>query len=275
VQKIKYTRFILILLAGLLSGFAFAEVPSAAEKEEGWDFSLAPYLWAAGIEGKEGVVGAGPAANVSLDFLDIVDTLEFAGMLAGEIRHGKWAVIDDFIYIRVSGDLTLSGPLASRIELNQKSVINTLALSYRVVEVDRIQLDLYGGARLWYVDTKLTVTPQRDPNVLGGRPILDSRVREPDLSRRVFQDDALWVDPVVGAKLLVNLGYDFSVMASGSFGMGASDEDWSLMSTLNYEVNNTIQVMAGYRHIAVDYQKSGFVYDIEMSGPILGASFQF
>ncbi len=271
----KKTYISLLLLTGILSGSLFAETTPSLEKEAGWEFSIAPYLWMAGISGTEGVVGAGPAANVDLDFSDVIKKLDIAGMLVGEIRYGKWALVDDFIYIRVSGDLTLSGPFESRIELNQKSIINTLALSYRVVEVDRIQLDLYGGARLWYVDTKLTVTPQRDPNVLGGRPILDSRVREPDLSRRVFQDDALWVDPVVGAKLLVNLGYDFSVMASGSFGMGASDEDWSLMSTLNYEVNNTIQVMAGYRHIAVDYQKSGFVYDIEMSGPILGASFQF
>ena len=31
----------------------------------------------------------------------------------------------------------------------------------------------------------------------------------------------------------------------------------------------------GYRHLAVDYRRGGFVYDVNMSGPILGVVIRF
>ena len=268
-------------LVGLISGVALAEKPvpqktvSPAEKEGGWAFSIAGYLWMAGLKGDEGVVGAGPAANVDLDFKEITETLDFAMMMIMETRKGKWGILNDFIYIQVSGDLQLPGPLESKMELDQMSLIDTLAVSYRVVEEKKVTLDCFAGARLWYVDTELTVTPQRDPNRLASRPRLDARVREPDLSQRKFQEDEFWVDPVVGFKVAADLGHRLSVAAGGTFGMGAADEDWSLIAVLAADVTDHIQLMGGYRHLSVDYEKNGFVYDIEMSGPILGAALRF
>ena len=57
--------------------------------------------------------------------------------------------------------------------------------------------------------------------------------------------------------------------------MGEADEDWNLMGTLNYSLTQQIQLSAGYRHLSVDYQRDGFVYDVEMSGPLLGIAGHF
>jgi hypothetical protein len=47
------------------------------------------------------------------------------------------------------------------------------------------------------------------------------------------------------------------------------------MVSLNYDVNETLLVTLGYRHMSVDFEDGDFVYDVEISGPIIGAVFRF
>ena len=69
-----------------------------------------------------------------------------------------------------------------------------------------------------------------------------------------------------------------SAVASGStpggFGVGA-DIDWQVEATLEYKVNDSFALQAGYRYLAVDYDDDGFVWDVSMQGPVIGAKFQF
>jgi len=216
----------LLIVAGFLAGTVFAETTSSPE-HEGWEFAVAPYLWMAGIEGTAGTVPGLPAASVDASFSDILENLDIALMAVGEARYGKWAVVDDFMYLNLSAGGQAPAPVSGKIEADITSVINTLAAAYRVVEDEKIAVDLYAGARLWHVDTEGTLSE----------------------------------------KMSITLG--------GFFGMGASDEDWSLMAMLNYDVKEWVALTAGYRHMSVDYQDGGFVYDVEMSGPVLGAVFRF
>ncbi len=249
----------LLVLVGILSGTVFAEktLPEMTPESEngGWEFAVAPYLWMAGIEGSAGTLPGLPVADVDADFSDILENLDFTLMVAGEARNGKWAVMDDFIYLNLSAGAHVPAPVSAKAEADIVNMINTLAAAYRVVEEEKITVDVYAGARLWYVDTELAIK---------GGPAAGKT-----------QGDDLWIDPVCGVKMLAELGGNFSLMAGGFFGMGASDEDWSLMSTLNYTVNDLIRVMGGYRHMSVDYEDGGFVYDVELSGPILGLAFRF
>lgn len=42
-----------------------------------------------------------------------------------------------------------------------------------------------------------------------------------------------------------------------------------------YEFNDTVSAIAGYRHLEVDYRNNGFRFDVELSGPVIGATIRF
>jgi hypothetical protein len=60
----------------------------------------------------------------------------------------------------------------------------------------------------------------------------------------------------------------------GGFGVG-SDTSWEAIATLNYRLRVWLWLRAGYRHLEVDYEDGGFVHDVQMSGPMMGAGLQF
>ena len=68
--------------------------------------------------------------------------------------------------------------------------------------------------------------------------------------------------------------YLFGLADVGGFGV-SSDSTWQVMGALSYRLTDRIIARAGYRHLEVDYDNDGFVYDVELSGPILGVSFRF
>ena len=60
----------------------------------------------------------------------------------------------------------------------------------------------------------------------------------------------------------------------GGFGVG-SDLTWDVFGGLGYQFNNSISATAGYRHLEVDYENNGFVFDVELSGPVIGMTITF
>ena len=63
--------------------------PEYAAPADEWTFTLAPYLWAAGIQGDIGLFGRQPI-EVDMSFGDIFSDLRFGGMLVGELHNGTW-----------------------------------------------------------------------------------------------------------------------------------------------------------------------------------------
>ena len=122
----------------------------------------------------------------------------------------------------------------------------------------RVSVDVLAGARIWYVDTEIHLSPGLLPARRAG-------------------DDEVWGDPVVGLRWNAPLGRGFFLTGYadvGGFGV-ASDLTWQLLGTLGYRFNDWISARAGYRHLDVDYKDDGFVWDVELSGPIVGATFRF
>ena len=74
----------------------------------------------------------------------------------------------------------------------------------------------------------------------------------------------------------LEFGSGFAVVAYGDIGRFgiASDNTWQLMGLVGYRFNDWIEGAID-RHLSVDYSNDGFVWDVEMSGPILGVTFRF
>jgi hypothetical protein len=231
---------------------------TAATAADGWSFGLTPYVWFASLEGDVGAISGLPPASVDAGFDDIIDNTDIALMLAAEARRGRFGIIADLNYLALSADGDTPGPLFDDAEVETSTVFGTVAGFYQALAHERVSLDALAGARVWYVDTEIDLSAGFLP-------------------ARSVQDDEVWADPVVGLRWNAQLGRGFFLAGYadvGGFGV-ASDSTWQLLGTLGYRFNDWFSARAGYRHLDVDYDHDGFVWDVELSGPIVGATFRF
>lgn len=246
------------LIAAALAAPAKARDANSTASPDGWSFGFAPYLWASGLEGDVATLPPAPPANVDAGFDDILDNLDIAFMGIGEVRKGRFALVADLIYIDLSNDASTPGPLFSGADLETQAFIGTFQGSYRVIQRDRGYLDVLAGARVWSVNTELSL----------GAGLLPARD---------IDETETWVDPVIGLQARLNLGSGFHVTTMGNiggFGVG-SDLTWDAFAALGYRVNDWFAPIVGYRHLSVDFDEDDFLFDVEMSGPVIGGVIRF
>ncbi len=221
-----------------------------------WEFTLSPYLYASGLDG---VVGVGPtSSDVDLEFSDIFENLDAGGIVAFEGRKGRFGFLLDTIWLKLSGSSDTGKRPFSKVDVEVEEVLLSGYLTYRAVANDTFSLDLLAGARYTYIDTTLQL---KSPNL-----------RDPEAS-----GSKDWVNPLVGARARWHLTEKWFVNAfaeAGGFGV-SSDFAWQAYLGLGYAFNDRVSLQAGWRHIDFDYDRGGFIYDVEMNGLTTGLSFRF
>jgi hypothetical protein len=125
-----------------------------------------------------------------------------------------------------------------------------------VLEGEDFSVDLLGGVRGVWTDTKLTFTFAAGGTSSGDR-------------------DESWIDPIIGVRGLWDLDDRWSVTGYGDAGAGASDYTFQLYGALNVQMTELLRLSGGYRYYDVKYENDGFLYDIVQDGILLGASFDF
>ncbi len=254
--------------AALLTGLFGATVGNAAdltpltpeaktvETRSGWEFTVAPYFWAAGISGNIRQFGL-PEVDIDADFGDVLDNLDFAFMATAEARYDRFSIVGDVVYVKLGADAhTPNGILAGSVDVTSETFAGLLGVGYAVLEDQNGHLDVVGGMKIWSVDT--------DVSFNGG--LLAGVERE---------DSATWVDAVVGLRGNYFFTPEIYVTGWGLVGGGGADVDWDVGLGLGYKFNDTISAIAGYRALGVNYENDGFVFDVVQQGPILGVSFHF
>ncbi|WP_372353364.1 hypothetical protein [Rhizobium sp. BT-175] len=262
-MAMKYLKLGLTLASLISTGAQAADVsplltqePKAAETADGWTFSIAPYLWMAGISGDTAQFGL-PTVHIDADFGDILSNLDFAFMAAGEARYDRFSIIGDVIYTKLSADgETPFGVLATDVEVTSKTFAGLLGVGYAVLDGPSGHLDVVGGVRLWSVDTTLSF----NGGLLGG------------IER---SDDATWLDGMVGLRGKYSFTPEVYLTGWGLVGGGGADIDWDVALAVGYDFNDRISAIAGYRALGVDYSDDGFVFDVVQQGPILGLAIRF
>lgn len=255
---VKYkTLSALILLAAFVSGPQTASAQGAAA-QQGWQFAVAPYIWAAGIEGKLATLPPAPAIDVDVGFSDILKNLDIAFMGLSEFRYGRFSVLLDLTYTRLEAKEDTPGPLFSDAKLVSTAAFATLTAGYRIISEPQGFVEPFVGGRLWYVDTQVKL----------GSGLLAGRKRS---------DDEIWFDPIIGIRGRANLGGGIFVSGYfdfGGYGVG-SELTWQVYGGLGYELSNSWSVFAGYRYLSVEYDRDGFLYDIDQHGPMTGVTYRF
>jgi opacity protein-like surface antigen len=256
----------LFCAAGAAS-FTNAYPQTGAATPDGWQFELTPYLWAAGLKGAT-QVGALPRTSVDVGFDDILDNLDFAAMGSFEARKGRWGLLFDAMYIKLSasGEATRtgSGPIGATLtataDLDVEQTLLTAAVAYRFTS-GPTEIDALGGLRY----TKVAVDGDIGASLFG-------------LAGTVTRSgDKDWVDPIVGVRARHRVADRWWINGYadvGGFGVG-SDLTWQAIAGVEYEISKTWSAKGGYRVLKVDYDRGGTVYDMKTSGIYLGLGIRF
>lgn len=227
-----------VLMVGVL-GYAQAEE---------WNWTVTPFGFMPGMDGD--VIARGIPAPVDVSFSDILDNLDLAAMVALDANNGTWGVLSELVWMDLQST-SGQGPTEVRVELEQ-TVISAIPY-YRVVADDAKTADIGAGAR--FIDISMDATGPR-----GAR----------DGSQN-------WVDPILLARVRAPVAescYLAGTVDIGGFGV-ESDFTWEVLVKAGYSINETVDLIVGYRHLDIDYKDGDFAYDVATSGIILGAHLSF
>lgn len=251
-----YSIISLLALLAPLQALADDRSPNATADGE-WTVTVAPYLWATGLDGSVGVLGL-PAQSVDLDFTDVLESLEGGLMGVVEARRGRFSLGFDLLYANVSDSFnTPVGVAATSLTAEVTTITATAVAGYDLVPDPTFDLDLVGGARYWSVDNELRVSG----GALGGATVSDGDT---------------WIDLIAGAKFRKSLNDHWDLAGWALVGVaGASDSMWDVMAGVSYRTGTKARIFAGYRVLSVEYEDAGFVYDVTQKGPIIGGVFHF
>jgi len=250
--------FAIFLSAGLSSPASTAQsVPSASAKpespapsDEGWHLDVTPYLWFAGVHGTAGVQGHD--ASVHADASDVLSNFNIGFMGVVEPRYNRVLFPTDFMWIKLTDNRALPSDVdATSAKAEFKQTIFTPSIGYRLVDAKKIKVDWKMGIRYWHLDSSLSLQP----------------------SGQKVSGSADWVDGVSGGKIETLVARKVIVTIGGDAGGGTSRSDYQVYGLVGFRVARKWTLNAGYRYMSVNYRpESTFVYDMTLSGLILGAT---
>jgi hypothetical protein len=252
---------------------------SAAAETPGSQWT--PYLWLPNINGtlKYSIPqGASGSPEVKVGPNDYLEALNFAMMIAGEVRKDRWSVFTDVIYLDASngksgvksinfgGDLVSSSANVSTSS-GLKGGVWTLGGGYAVLPGRPVEMDVFGGLR--YAGLHASTDWQLTAAVTGpggGQTF----PRAGNISERMD----LW-DGIFGVKGRVWLGRsNWSVPYYLDAGAGTSNMTWQGMLGIAYSFKWG-DVSLTYRNLYYVQKGDGLIQDLRLSGPALGVTFRF
>ena len=230
-------------------------VPQSTSTDK-WQFQFSPYFWLAGLHGTAGI--GNRTTQVDESFSDIFHSLDFALMGVLEARKSKFVTLTDVEYVAVSDEKATPGPLFSNVNAKFKTFIFDPEVGYRVLDhPDKgAFVDVLGGVRVWHVSTDLAF----GAGILPATEVQASRT---------------WVDGIGGLRGKAALSKKAFITGKFDLGAGGSKFTWQLFAGAGYNVTPKIALIGGYRVLDVNYNKNGFIYDMNQRGPIIGLGFKF
>jgi hypothetical protein len=244
-------------LGVLAIGFA---VISHAEADD-WSFEFEPYLMASSIEGDAGV-GRVQEAAVSVDFSDILETLEIGAMAAFAGQHESgWGFSLDYGFMDLRTDI--SGPRGGVADARVRQGVFEALVTRKAGPGD--ELHYFAGIRWWDNDLDLSI----DPALLPLNPMLSTK------------ED--WVDFVAGFQWTRSVSEEWTFSLRGDVGGLGMESDWTASAVIGfrYGINDRLDLDLKYKALWVDYETGNpgqpgyFAYDTVTHGPIAGLVFKF
>ena len=249
------------LLLSAVPAFAGTTVSTLDEPQlsvttdSGWRVSTSIYGWFTRLDGDMTI--RGNTVPVDVPFDKIFDNLKFTFMGLVEVGKGRWSFMSDLFYAKLEPSVsTVRADFDSQIE----QFIGNFAVFYNVVQTPTTRFDVYGGARVNWMETDV-----------------DIRRNLPPLITLSESADKTWVDPIIGFRVHHDLTDKFFIRALadiGGFNI-SSDITWQAMASLGYRITEDASVGLGYRGLGTDYTSGSTTYDVISHGLLLGLEYRF
>jgi hypothetical protein len=212
-----------------------------SDDSRAWAWRIAPYLWAANLDGD---VKSGPIkAEADIDFDDLFDDLNAAGFVIFEARSHAFAFVGDVTFLDFEQDAETPAGLDN--DIDTESVILDLVGLYRIGPSSPLEI----GAGIRYMDADFEL------DTGGG---VDS-----DIFDGVFAARASW--PIAER---------WNLSLYGDIGAGDSDLTWQASALVNYQFD-AWGVGLGYRALDYDFEDDNDELDMLIHGLLLGLEFRF
>lgn len=263
-----------------------------------WRFDITMYAWTPSLNGTSTIKGHSADVDASF-FGDIIHRKIpeqlFGLMTAFEARNDRFAILGDFVYMKIGASkggarsLTLDPRLTLGVSANfdttVKMIITELAGAYEIARWgsagSATSVDIYAGGRLWWQQAEASLNIDATLALL-----LPRRTFTFDGTRAFAKSgDVTWVDPLVGLRLRHQFtpGHELTLSGDvGGFGVG-SEFSWQAVGAYRFHLGQAWGAnwsgMLGYRALYVDYSKGAgdtlYQYDMLNHGPIMGVSARF
>ena len=237
-----------------------------AQGQESWHVDLAPlYFWTATTNGNLAINGT-KDVPVYMDFADAKSKLAGAFAFHGEVRNGRWGVLGDVNFIRLSTDVSyttpiLGAPVAGTVKLDQ--VIFNGKVMYEVKPGTPFML--VGGIRTF------TMSPTAHFTGPVGGQLADIDVSKTEVAG------------VGGFVYRPRLAKKVVLLTQADIG-GGSAFTWNALGGIEFQIKPWIGLAAGYSALRIDtgnVPKSGTAvvndvqYAVTQYGPAFSLTFHW
>ncbi|NJL98102.1 MAG: hypothetical protein HC818_06860 [Synechococcaceae cyanobacterium RM1_1_27] len=232
---------------------SFAQAVQDQSQEGEWAVQLTPYVWGTALSGEVRPLVGSPKLEFDESFSDVLENLDGAFFLTGLARRNRLILFGDLSWSSSSQSGLVGPGVPASGQIRQTWV--TLAGGYRVADGPGATLDLLLGARAWNTNASVSI------------PVLGLSA----------ESTFSFTDPLLMARYNLRFAPSWSALFYGDiggFGVG-SEESFQAVGTLNYQVSDQFYLSVGYRYLTLDYQSDGRELDLQISGPIVGATWQF
>ena len=148
-------------------------------------FRLGAPLWVSAISGSVGVRGRVTDAQY-ISFSDLYNHLDYAIPGSLEVGYGKWGVLVDGQYTKLSDTLDTRDVLFSDADVQFEQAFAEFNLSYKVVDTPQFNLAPFIGTRFEYVRISGQASATRLGTILGAPSSFDE------------SKSKCWADPILG-----------------------------------------------------------------------------
>jgi opacity protein-like surface antigen len=210
--------------------------------------------WASAVSGSTGVRGRVSDAKY-ISFSGLAEHLDYAIPGSIEVGYGKWGLLLDGQYTKLSDTLETRDILFNSAGIEMEQAFAELNVSYKVIETDKFCLAPFVGTRFEYVR-------------LSGQATSTGRILGTPMT---FNDSGskAWADPILGFQAKYRVFKPCSLVAKadvGGFG-AASHLTYQFFAGTETQITRNLYVSAGYRYLQTDYNSGGFTYNMAFSGP--------
>lgn len=230
--------------------------------QDGWRFTVAPYLWATGMEGTISFEGT-PDIPVDASFSDILENLDLALSGRFEGRNGRFGFGLDAMYFKVGARSTIDLPIGPGGGVQGEIGI----------DVQQFQLEGFGFYRI--AVSRRSANPGFADVLLGFRyadATQEVQLGGTDRPRRELS----WTDALLGLRGYAPLGDRFGLLARGDIAGFGSNFTWNIKADLHWRISGGWRLILGYRYMDVDYEEGeGLgreVYQMKHNGPEMAVS---